>query len=163
MARWSEFAAAAPEFSALAEQRFGPSGLILLGTIRANGWPRITPVESLVSDGQLYLGMMWRSRKALDLLRDPRCVVHSTVTDPNGTEGDVKVYGRGVSVDGHAEREAYCQALLAKIGWRPEGEEWHLFAIEVTEVGYIRGGADRLVLRWRPDAAVGGDNAPVAQ
>jgi hypothetical protein len=43
--------------------------------------------------------MMWQSRKALDLLRDPRCVVHSTVTDRAGTEGDVKVYGRAVPVD----------------------------------------------------------------
>lgn len=38
--------------------------------------------------------MMWRSRKALVLLRDPRCVLHSCATDRHGTEGDVKLYGR---------------------------------------------------------------------
>ena len=48
-------------------------------------WPRISPVEPLIADGHLYLGMMWRSRKALDLLRDPRCTVHSTVSERNGT------------------------------------------------------------------------------
>ena len=48
-------------------------------------------------DGQLALGMMWRSMKALDLLRDPRCVVHSVVSDKDGTEGEFKVYGRAAA------------------------------------------------------------------
>ncbi|HEY4948336.1 MAG TPA: pyridoxamine 5'-phosphate oxidase family protein, partial [Acidimicrobiales bacterium] len=100
---------------------------MLVGTLRANGWPRISPVEPLIVDGGLYLGMMWQSRKALDLLGDPRCVVHSTVTDRAGTEGDVKVYGRAVPVDDAGARERYCRALEARIGWRPE-EDFHLFA-----------------------------------
>ena len=61
--------------------------LTLVGTLRHDGWPRISPVEALVWNGQLYLGMMWRSLKARDLLRDPRCVVHTVVTDPTGAEG----------------------------------------------------------------------------
>jgi hypothetical protein len=31
---------------------------VLVGTLRANGWPRISPVEALIVDGGLYLGMM---------------------------------------------------------------------------------------------------------
>ncbi len=61
--------------------------LTLVGTLRHDGWPRISPVEALVWNGQLYLGMMWRSLKARDLLRDPRCVVHTVVADPTGAEG----------------------------------------------------------------------------
>ena len=78
-----------------ARSEFERSGLVLLGTLRKNGWPRISPVEAYITDGHLYLGMMWQSRKALDLLRDPRCTVHSVVSKPDGSEGEFKVYGRG--------------------------------------------------------------------
>ena len=86
--KWSEFVAASPKLAALGEGRMEEHGLILLGTLRRDGSPRITPVEPLVVDGELELGMMWQSKKALDLLRDPRCQVHTVVTDRNGTEGE---------------------------------------------------------------------------
>ena len=125
-------------------------GLVLVGTLRANGWPRISPVEPLIVEGELYLGMMWRSRKAVDLLADPRCGVHTTVHDRSGAEGDVKLYGRARDVTDPRERARYTAALEAAIGWRPEGE-FHLFALDLTEVGYfaaIDGGHD--VRTWRP-------------
>ncbi len=86
---WAEFAREAPELARLGEQRFRQSGLVLVGTIRRDGAPRISPVEPLIADGQLYLGMMWQSRKALDLLRDPRCLVQSTVRDREDTAGEL--------------------------------------------------------------------------
>ena len=69
---WGKFKSHSPELAALGEERFESTGLVLLGTLRKDGWPRISPVEPLIADGHLYLGMMWQSRKALDLLRDPR-------------------------------------------------------------------------------------------
>ncbi|HLN15256.1 MAG TPA: pyridoxamine 5'-phosphate oxidase family protein [Acidimicrobiales bacterium] len=151
MVSWAEFEAAAPDLAQLGRARFQATGLSLVGTLRANGWPRITPVEPLLHDGRLYLGMMWQSKKALDLLRDPRCVVHSTVSDKDGTEGDVKIYGRAEPVADAEEREGYCVALEAAIGWRPQGDEWHLFAVDITEVGFFRvvdGGHD--TRHWAP-------------
>ena len=103
-ATWGEFAVSEPELSATGEAQFARSGLALAGTLRRDGWPRISPVEPFIVDGQLYLGMMWRSVKALDLLRDPRCVVHSTVSDRDGTEGEFKVYGRAREVSDLEER-----------------------------------------------------------
>ena len=89
-------------------------------------------------------------KKALDLLRDPRCVVHSVVHDKAGTEGDVKVYGTAVDVAGADEREQYCRALEARIGWRPDGD-FHLFAVDITEVGYFVVAAGGHETRtWRP-------------
>ena len=82
---WEEFKRADPELTALGEERMEATGLVLLGTLRKNGFPRISPVEPLLTMGRLYLGMMWQSRKALDLLRDPRCTVHSTVSDRHGS------------------------------------------------------------------------------
>jgi len=89
--RWDEFAAAAPELAAVGEERLRARELCLVGTLRANGWPRISPVEPEFVDGELMLGMMWRSPKALDLLRDPRLVVHSVVSRREGDEGDFKL------------------------------------------------------------------------
>ena len=84
--------------------------------------------------GSLYLGMMWQSVKALDLLRDPRCVVHSTVSDRHGGEGEFKVYGRAVEVNDSGERSRFADAVYAAIGFRPEEPEFHCFAIAIESV-----------------------------
>ena len=133
-ATWQEFAAQAPELAALGESQFARTGLALVGTLRRDGWPRISPVEPFIVDRELYLGMMWRSVKALDLLRDPRCVVHSTVSDREGTEGEFKVYGRAVEVTNLEERQRFGDAVYATIGFRPEEPEFHCFAIAIESV-----------------------------
>jgi Pyridoxamine 5'-phosphate oxidase len=150
VAQWSEVRAGAPDLATMAEARMAEDGVVLVGTLRANGWPRISPVEPLVFDDRLYLGMMWRSRKAVDLLADPRCVVHTSVRSRDGTHGDVKIYGEAREVDDPGERDRYCSALEEAIGWRPDGD-FHLFAVDVTEVGYfavVDGAHD--VRTWRP-------------
>ena len=55
---WQEFARENPELAALGEERLDRNGLVMLATLRKNGWPRISPVEPLFFNGQLYLGMM---------------------------------------------------------------------------------------------------------
>jgi pyridoxamine 5'-phosphate oxidase-like protein len=146
---WGAFRRSAPALVEVADARIGEADLVLIGTLRGNGWPRISPVEPLVVGDELYLGMMWRSKKALDLLRDPRCVVHSVTVDKAGTDGDVKVYGRARDISDPEVRDRYGQALEVRIGWRPEGD-FHLFAVDVVEVGYFAvedGGHD--VRTWR--------------
>ena len=110
------------------------TGLALVGTLRRDGWPRISPVEPFIVEGRLYLGMMWRSVKALDLLRDPRCVVHSTVSDREGTEGEFKVYGRAYDITDLDERRRFGDAVYAAIGFRPEEPEFHCFAVSIESV-----------------------------
>ena len=134
---WEEFKRNAPDLAALGEERFDRTGLVLIGSLRKNGWPRISPVEPLITDGHLYLGMMWRSRKALDLLRDPRCTVHSTISDRNGSEGEFKVYGYAVDIQELEARRRYCEALYQKIGWRPEEPEYHLFSVDIRSVAFV--------------------------
>ena len=134
----------------LGEDQFTRTGLALVGTLRRDGWPRISPVEPFIVDGQLYLGMMWRSRKALDLLRDPRCVVHSTVSDRLGSEGEFKVYGRAVEVTDFNERKRFADAVFAAIGHRPEEPEFHCFAISIESVAFTQLKDDQLVSRvWK--------------
>src|SRR5918911_1791989 len=113
--RWDEFVSAAPELAVLGEERLRDRELCLVGTLRRNGWPRISPVEPDFVDGELMLGMMWRSPKALDLLRDPRCVVHSVVADRRGTDGDFKLYGRAADVRDPEKRARYRATVRARL------------------------------------------------
>lgn len=152
MATWADFETAAPELAGLATERFGSTQLLLLGTLRRNGWPRISPCEYLVVDGDLYLGMIWRSKKALDLLRDPRCVLHSTTTSTDGDEGDVKIYGRAVDEQRPERRANVRQAAIEAMDFDPEsGGDYHLFRIDITEVAYlIFTGGKQSSRTWKP-------------
>ena len=148
--RWEEFAAAAPELAALGEARFRARELCLVGTLRKSGHPRISPVEPDFVDGDLMLGMMWRSPKALDLLRDPRVVVHSVVSERSGTEGDFKLYGRAVDVPEPERRAAYASTIRARIDWEPE-EPFHLFAVDIESAGFVVFGDERFGMAWDPE------------
>ena len=133
-ATWGQFAESDPALASLGKAQFGRTGLALVGTLRRDGWPRISPVEPFIADGQLFLGMMRRSVKARDLLRDPRCVVHSTMCDKNGTEGEFKVYGQAREVNDPDELRIFGDAVYEAIGLRIEDVEGHCFAIGVESV-----------------------------
>ena len=64
--RWSDFAARAPRLAALGEDRLLAPGVVLVGTIRRDGTPRISPVEPLLWNGDLWLSMLLGSYKAED-------------------------------------------------------------------------------------------------
>jgi hypothetical protein len=149
--RWDEFTAAAPELAGLGEKRLRDRELCLLGTLRKNGYPRISPVEPEFVDGELMLGLMWQSPKALDLLRDPRCVVHSVVSDRAGTEGDFKLYGKAVPVDDPQVRARYRETIKARIDWEPEEPDYHLFAFDIESSGFVIFGKERFGLAWDPE------------
>lgn len=70
--RWGEFEKSCPEFAGMIRERFEREQIFLLGTVRPDGSPRISGVECDFVDADLMIGMIWRSTKALDLLRDPR-------------------------------------------------------------------------------------------
>ncbi len=146
---WHQFTLTSPELAAIGQKRLEGPGLALIGTLRANGWPRISPVEAYIVDTQLLLGMMWRLKKALDLLRDPRVVVHSVTREREGTDGDFKVYGRVTDVADPAVRRRYGDVLEAKIAWRP-AEPYHLFSVDIGDAAYIVFGRERFAMRWNP-------------
>ena len=147
---WSEFKLEAPELAALREERFERTGLVLVGTIRKDGWPRISPVEPLLFEGRLCLGMMWQSRKALDLMRDARCTVNSIVSNKDATEGDFKMFGFAVDVVDLEFRRRYGVAILEKIGFKPEEPEFHLFSIDIRSAAFSRVEGDEMKhIVWR--------------
>jgi Pyridoxamine 5'-phosphate oxidase len=144
MASWSEVEAAAPELAARARAAFDAHTHKVLATLRRDGSPRLSGIEAGFVDGELLLGMMPGSRKALDLRRDPRLALHSASVDPpddpTAWPGDAKLAGRAVEVDDPARL-----AQLAG-GEQPAGA--HLFRVDVTELVHTRVGdpADHLVI-----------------
>src|ERR687883_1376464 len=99
MADWSTVSAQVPELAARVRARFEATGLGLLATLRRDGSPRISGIEPLFTDDELWLGMMPDSRKATDLLRDPRFALHSATVDKQVTEGDARLSGEAVLVE----------------------------------------------------------------
>jgi hypothetical protein len=149
MATWSEFSAAAPELARAAQAAFDAHKHKVLATLRKDGSPRISGIEATFADGELWLGMMPGSRKALDLRRDPRLALHSASVDPPDDDpgawtGDAKLAGQAVEVDD--------PVILEKLGAGDQADAAHLFRVEVTEVVHTRVGdpADHLVIElWQ--------------
>ncbi len=149
LTRWDEFEASAPQLAVLARERLLQPGVVLVGTILGDGSVRISPVEPMLGSGELWLGMMWQSRKALDLLRDSRILVHSIVTNRDGEEGEFKVRGVAEPVEEPALRVGYIDAVEAALDWRPEDAYLHLFRVSIEDVTFIRfEEGDQRVVRW---------------
>ena len=139
----------APEIAELGAKRLKEVRVALLGTLRKDGSPRISPVEPYLSQGELLFGAMTWSLKARDLLRDPRCVLHSAVTDPDGGDGELKLYGRAVVAED--ELREGCRE-----GWwctRPETAT--VFALRIEETTFVSweaDGGEMTARRWSPRA-----------
>ena len=144
MASWNEIESSAPELAARARTAFDAHKHKVLATLRRDGSPRISGIEASFTDGELWLGMMPGSRKALDLRRDPRLALHSASVDPpddpTAWPGDAKLTGRAVEID-DPER-------LRKLGAGDDPAGAHLFRVDITEVVHTRVGdpADHLVI-----------------
>ncbi len=108
MTSWAEFAKQAPEFAAFGLARF-QSGVAYLGTLRADGSPRVHPTTPILGE-QLFLFMEPTSPKGKDLQRDARYTLHCAVEDSSGGGGEFYVRGRATFVDDPRIRE---QAVLA--------------------------------------------------
>jgi Pyridoxamine 5'-phosphate oxidase len=107
---WRDLERAAPEIARLGKDRLDRTRVALLGTLRQDGSPRISPVEPYLWEGDLLFGTMAWSLKTGDLVRDPRCALHSAVTSPDSGDGELKLYGTAVAADdqlGNACKQAW--------------------------------------------------------
>jgi hypothetical protein len=91
---WRDLEVAVPRLGTAGLARLMP--LAMLGTVRHDGSPRISPIEPHLHAGVLLIGAMTWSQKAADLRRDPRYVLHSLVTGPDTGEPEFKLYGSAV-------------------------------------------------------------------
>lgn len=149
--RWSDLQDQQPRLGAIAHDRLVAPGVLLVATVRRDGTPRLSPVEPFVLDGDLWLSMLLGSLKAADLLRDPRVLVHSIVTGPDGGEGEIKLRGTAEEVPDDARQRRYADAVAAALPWTPEVGRFHLFRVEVGDVTYVRydnASGDQYLVRW---------------
>ena len=151
--KWSDFEASAPELAELGLKGFREQNLCLVGTLRADGWPRFSANEIYFFGGELLLGMMPNSRKSKDLERDPRITVMTPQCDREARRGDFKVYGRAQDVTDPEVREGYGATIFAAIGWQPE-EPYPLWSVDIYSAGYISFGERHRLLRWSPGRGV---------
>jgi hypothetical protein len=149
---WEKFAAGAPALAALGAERIERFRFVFVGTVRKDGGPRVNPVEAYFVDGELVLNMMWRSLKALDILRDERVYLHTPILDRLGEPGEFKLRGRAREVADPNFRKAAADVIAAAIEWRPP-ERSHFFAVEAESAAFVTYGEDgsQNVARWFAD------------
>ena len=150
MAGWAEFEAAAPELAERVRARLDGHVHKTLATVRRDGSPRISGTETQIVDGELWIGSMWRARKALDLQRDPRFALHSGSEDPPGWSGDAKLAG--------VVEEITDPARVKEINGEATGSEpSHLFRLDLHEVSTVGLNEERTALVievWTPGGGV---------
>ena len=145
---WAELEAAAEEIARLGRERLEEARVALLGTLRGDGSPRISPVEPFLVEGHLLFGAMTWSSKTRDLQRDARCVLHSVVTGPDTGVGELKLYGRALEVDEELR-------AAPSGGWWLEHprEAATVFALAIEQAVFVSWDLDRgeiTVKRWSP-------------
>ena len=148
MSTWAELEVTAPDLADAVRERFEAYGLGLLATLRRDGSPRISGVEPLFAIGELWLGMMPMSRKALDLLRDPRFALHCATIDKDLAAGDAKLSGRAIVVDDEPTFVRYRTAFEAVTGYPPPPVPFPLFKADITDLSIVRTAGDQLDIRW---------------
>lgn len=144
MTSWKDFAQQAPEFAKFGMARF-QSRVAYLGTLRADGGPRVHPVTPIIGE-QLFLFMEPTSPKGKDLQRDPRYTLHGSVEDSNGGGGEFYVRGRAALVGDPLLRE---QAVRASPYAPQESSILFALAIKFAFMNTYVGGKPNTRL-WQP-------------
>ena len=136
-ARWEAILDDAPDLARRVRERFTANRHHVIGTVRADGAPRLSGTEVRIEPTGVSLGMMAGSRKLADVRRDPRVELHSAPLEEGLTDGDARLTGRLVERD---------EAL-------PEHPDAGHFELLVERVVLVRVEGDELVVTtWDPVA-----------
>ncbi len=134
MTAWKDIEAAVPEFAQRVRALFDAHRHKTIATLRADGSPRISGIETVFEDGELVFGSMPNARKGADLRRDPRFALHSATIDPvEGAEahwpGEAKIAGRAIAGEEGADGDRF-QADIAEVVHTHLNEESTLLVVE---------------------------------
>ena len=159
---WDDFETAAPLLAAQGRELIERFRFVLVGTIRSDGTPRISPVEAHIVRGHLMLVMIPDTLKTRDLLRDPRILVNSPITHPDDPNTEFKLRGQVVEIRDQALREATADAIEAASGWRPPAG-WHFFSLDIEDAAFLAWQSGVLDLtRWNCDRGLDSVRRPTA-
>ncbi|HEY4625079.1 MAG TPA: pyridoxamine 5'-phosphate oxidase family protein [Blastococcus sp.] len=152
MASFADVETEEPAFAARVRAAFDAHGHKFLATLRADGSPRISGIETRFLSGELWLAGMPRSVKFADMRRDPRIALHSGSDEPDAFSADAKVSGRAVEV-AEGERAAFAAAA----GIPPERAGFELFRIDLAQVVLVALDDEKsalMISSWRPGQGV---------
>lgn len=140
MTTWAEFAEAAPQISTVFTRRHAATGnLCMLATLRADGSPRISPVEPRIFEGELWIVGMPDTTKFRDLHRDPRFSLHTATVDTQVTDGDAKLSGTVHDVRDTALHQRWAEDLFAESGFDLRGQAFgHFYAAALTGASSVQ-------------------------
>jgi hypothetical protein len=150
---WSEFAAVAPRISAVFLRRHAAThNLCLLATVRADGSPRISPMEPRLFEDALVLVGMPGTTKFRDLGRDPRFCLHTATVDTQVSDGDAKLWGQVRDERDESLHQRFAADLFADIGLDLRGQQLAPFYVaDVTAASSVEVGDGHLdITIWRP-------------
>jgi hypothetical protein len=156
MTSWNEFIEAAPRIAAIFLRRHTAAGkLCLLATLRSDGFPRISPIEPRIFEGQLWIVGMPDTTKFRDLGRDPRFCLHTATVDAEVKDGDAKLWGVVRDVPDRPLQQRFAEALFEEIGMDLRGRDFdHFYAAELTGASAVEVGGGHLdVTIWKPGEA----------
>jgi hypothetical protein len=149
MASFTDVENAEPEFAARVRAALDAHGHKILATLRRDGAPRVSGIETRMVDGELYLAGMPRSVKFADLRHDPRMALHSGSDEPDAFTADAKLSGRAVEVTDPAQLAAFAGEAVVPEGAQP----FELFRVDLEQVVLtaLSDAKDALVISsWRP-------------
>ena len=149
---WKEFAGLAPRIAEVFARRHAETGnLCMLGTLRSDGFPRISPMEPRFFEGDLWIGGIPGTVKFRDLERNPRFTLHTATVDTQVTAGDAKVWGTVEDVLDPVLHQRYAKALFAETGFDLRGRTFeHFFRAHLVGAAAVATGGGHLdVTTWR--------------
>lgn len=153
MVTWSRFAEEAPHIAEIFTRRHGATGhLCMLGTIRSDGYPRISPVEPGVFEDQLVVTGMPGTTKFRDLGRDPRFCMHTATIDPYVGDGDVKLWADAVNLQDKDFHARFASDLFESTGFDLRGEVFDPFYVaDLVGASSVEFVDQRLLITiWKP-------------
>lgn len=153
MTTWQQFTEAAPRIAAVFTRRHAATGnLCLLATLRSDGFPRISPLEPRMFEGELWLVGMPGTTKFRDLGRDPRFCLHTATVDTAVSDGDAKLWGVVHDVPDRALHQRFAQDLFDESGFDLRGQEFdHCYAADLTSASAVEVADGHLdVTIWHP-------------
>ena len=142
-----------PEFAARVRAAFDAHGHKILATLRRDGAPRVSGIETQFRDGELWLAGMPRSMKFVDLRRDPRMALHSGSDEPDAFRADAKLSGRAIEITDPAELAGFAERAAVPEAVQP----FELFRIDLEQVVLtaLTDARDGLeISSWRPGGAL---------
>ncbi len=152
MAGWEAFATQAPAIAEVFARRHAATGhLCMLGTLRPDGFPRISPMEPGFFEGELWLLGMPGTAKFADLAADPRFTLHTATVDTHVAEGDAKVWGTVEDVHDAALHRRFADHLFAETGFDLRGQTFDQFLrAEIVGASAVAVGGGHLdITVWR--------------